>query len=210
MASHVNKTPTPPDVGKKRERTRAALIEAALAVAEEKGFVAANLDEIAARAGMTKGAIYSNFGGKTDLMLAAAQSRSAAFAPAYTPGASLDVHMGQVAQAIVQMLPSIQKAARLQADFQVFLLQEPELRAKLAREMTAGLHALIGLVAEHHREELRISPEQFVMAAQALSLGFAHQSMQTPGLVTEGTVLAAFEALTAGAKQSMPPPSSGS
>ena len=190
------------ETGKKRERTRAALIEAALKVVEEKGFVSASLGEIAARANMTKGAIYSNFGGTTDLMLAVVRSRSGSFSPAYEPGASLDVHLGQVAKAIVQMLPAIQKAARLQADFQVFLQREPELRAKLTEEMTVGLQALIGLVAEHHGDELRISPTQFIMAAQALSLGFAHQSMQTPELVTENAVIAAFGALAMGAKKS--------
>ena len=193
------------ETGKKRKRTRAALIEAALEVVEEKGFVSASLGEIAARANMTKGAIYSNFGGKTDLMLAVVRSRSGSFAPAYEPGASLDVHLSQVAKAIVQMLPAIQKAARLQADFQVFLQREPELRAKLTEEMTVGLQALIGLVAEHHGDELRMTPAQFIMTAQALGLGFAHQSMQTPELVTENTVIAAFGALALGAKKAAPP-----
>lgn len=200
----MNENPPASETGKKRERTRAALIEAALAVVEERGFVSASLDEIAARASMTKGAIYSNFGGKTDLMLAAARSCSGSFAPAYEPGASLEAHLGQVAKAIVQMLPAIQRAARLQADFQVFLQSEPELRAKLSEEMTVGLEALIGLVAQHHGDELRLSPAQFIMAAQALSLGFAHQSMQTPELVTESTVVAAFEALAMGSKKATP------
>ena len=57
--------------GGKRERTRAALVAAALAIVREKGFAAASLDEIAARAGMTKGAIHSNFAGKAVLLLAA-------------------------------------------------------------------------------------------------------------------------------------------
>ena len=48
--------------GGKRERTRAALVAATLAVVAERGFAGASLDEIAARAGMTKGAVYSNFG----------------------------------------------------------------------------------------------------------------------------------------------------
>lgn len=197
----MNKNFTKPETGRKRERTRAALITAALEIAVEKGFVSASLDEIANRAGMTKGAIYSNFGGKTDLMLAAVRSISGAFAPSYEPGATFDVHIRQVANTIVQMLPAIQKAARLQADFQVFLQSEPELRAKITQETTKGLQELIRLVAEHHGDELRMSPDQFVMAAQALSMGLAHQSIQTPALVTDSTVLSAFEALAIGAKK---------
>jgi len=187
--------------GAKRERTRATLIGAALAVIEEKGFVAASLDEIAWRAGMTKGAIYSNFGSKADLMLAAARSRTVAFAPDYAPGASLEVHLAQVAQAVAAMLPAMQKTARLHADFQVFLQGEPGLRAKIAEETTNALQELIRLVGLRHGDELRMSPAQFVVTAQALAVGLAHQSMQTPELVTESTILGAFHALAIGAKR---------
>ena len=54
----------------KRERTRRKLIETTLALVAERGFASVSLAEIAARAGMTTGAIYSNFGSKDDLMLA--------------------------------------------------------------------------------------------------------------------------------------------
>src|SRR5690349_13076589 len=62
--------------GGKRERTRARLIQATLELAAEKGLAGASLDAIAARAGMTKGAIYSNFTGRADLIVAARASKS--------------------------------------------------------------------------------------------------------------------------------------
>jgi AcrR family transcriptional regulator len=54
----------------KRAQTRAALLDAAERLWAERGIRGASLDEIAAQAGMTKGAVYSNFTGKTDLILA--------------------------------------------------------------------------------------------------------------------------------------------
>jgi AcrR family transcriptional regulator len=51
-------------------RTRADLIAAAREVFLARGFHAATLEEIAERAGYTKGAVYSNFAGKDDLFLA--------------------------------------------------------------------------------------------------------------------------------------------
>ena len=51
-------------------RTRDGLIAAAREVFLERGFHPATLDEIAERAGYTKGAVYSNFAGKDDLFLA--------------------------------------------------------------------------------------------------------------------------------------------
>ena len=53
---------------RRRQLTRDALIAAAAEVFTEKGFQAASLDEIADAAGFTKGAIYSNFGSKEDLL----------------------------------------------------------------------------------------------------------------------------------------------
>lgn len=183
----------------KRARTRAALIDAALNVIEEKGFVAASLDEIAARAGMTKGAIYSNFAGKAELMLAAARSKAPVFAPAYEPGAGLHEQLRRVAGSVATMLPSIQKSATLQAQFQLYLQGQPRLRTRIAREMTSGLRSLMGLVAEHHAAELGVTAETLVMTLQAASLGLAHQSMATPQLVSEATILAAFDVIARGA-----------
>ena len=54
----------------RRAQTRAALLDAAERLWAQRGIRGASLDEIAAQAGMTKGAVYSNFAGKTDLILA--------------------------------------------------------------------------------------------------------------------------------------------
>src|SRR5215472_4299618 len=56
--------------GDKRDRTRAALVRAAAEVIGEKGWDRTSLDEVAARAGMTRGAIYGNFKHREDLFLA--------------------------------------------------------------------------------------------------------------------------------------------
>lgn len=54
----------------RREQTRSALLAAAERLWAERGIHGASLDDIAAAAGLTKGAVYSNFAGKTDLLLA--------------------------------------------------------------------------------------------------------------------------------------------
>ena len=46
---------------RKRPVTRGRVLAAAAAVVAEKSFQRASLDEIAARAGLTKGAVYSSF-----------------------------------------------------------------------------------------------------------------------------------------------------
>ncbi|WP_433464647.1 TetR/AcrR family transcriptional regulator [Spirillospora sp. CA-128828] len=54
----------------RREQTRTALLTAAARLWADRGIHGASLDDIAAAAGLTKGAVYSNFAGKTDLLLA--------------------------------------------------------------------------------------------------------------------------------------------
>lgn len=50
-----------------REQTRERLLEASHAVFVQKGYVLASVEDIAAAAGYTRGAFYSNFGDKTEL-----------------------------------------------------------------------------------------------------------------------------------------------
>ena len=52
------------------EKTRQAVIESALDVFSERGYAKATFDEIAARAGFTKGAVYWYFRNKADLVAA--------------------------------------------------------------------------------------------------------------------------------------------
>ena len=56
-------------------RTRAALVDAAAFVFAARGFEGATMDEIAAEAGFTRGAVYSNFADKADLFLAVLDER---------------------------------------------------------------------------------------------------------------------------------------
>lgn len=189
------------DAGGKRARTRDALITAALAVAEEKGFLAASLDEIAARAGMSKGAIYSNFRGKTELMAAAAERRSLRLAPDYEPGAPLKVQLQAIARAVVSLLPKARGLERLNAEFQIYVLAEPELRAQVAAHTVALLDAGAESLARGYGDRLAMLPRQLAVTIQCLSLGFIYQHQVTPEEVTEPVILAAFEALAEGAER---------
>ena len=60
---------------RRRELTRRHLMDAAAAVFARDGFYGASLDDVAAAAGFTKGAVYSNFAGKDDLFLAVFEDR---------------------------------------------------------------------------------------------------------------------------------------
>ncbi|MFD6951146.1 TetR family transcriptional regulator [Nocardiopsis sp. TSRI0078] len=62
-------TPDQPMSGR-RETTRRRLFEAAVTLISEQGYGATTVDEIAERAGVAKGTVYYNFGGKGELYAA--------------------------------------------------------------------------------------------------------------------------------------------
>jgi len=189
----------PSRTGGKRQRTRDALIEAALAVAEKKGFLAASLDEVAAHAGMSKGAIYSNFQGKADLMACAARRRSLRLAPDYQPGAPLKAQMQAIARAVAALLPRARGLERLNADFQIYVLSEPELRGQVAALHASQLDEGAQTLAREYGVALALAPRDLAVTIQSLVLGFIYQHQITPDEVTEAVIVAAFEVLADGA-----------
>ena len=68
---------------RRRELTRFALLDAATEIFSRRGYAAASLDEIAATAGFTRGAITFNFGSKEDLFLAVIERHNEALLAAY-------------------------------------------------------------------------------------------------------------------------------
>jgi AcrR family transcriptional regulator len=58
------------DRSERRAQTRGRLLEAAARVYARRGFAGATLEEVAAEAGFTKGAVYGHFGSKENLLLA--------------------------------------------------------------------------------------------------------------------------------------------
>ncbi len=61
----------------RQEHTRSCLLEAAGRVFARRGLTAASVDEVAADAGFTKGAVYANFGSKEELFLEMLDARFA-------------------------------------------------------------------------------------------------------------------------------------
>jgi AcrR family transcriptional regulator len=87
MAEHFSDPSFRFPKGGKRDRTRAQLIEAAAQVIGEKGYDRVTLEEVAARAGMTRGAIYGNFKNREELILAVVGTRWQPIIPDWSPEA---------------------------------------------------------------------------------------------------------------------------
>src|SRR5271163_5060003 len=57
------------------EETQAKILDAALAIFSEQGFEKTQLDEVAARAGYSRGAIYAHYASKEELFLELMEQR---------------------------------------------------------------------------------------------------------------------------------------
>lgn len=107
-----------------REHTRTALLDAAAEVFDERGFASASVDDIARRAGFTRGAFYSNFTDKTELAVRMCERRIEAFERSELDdilAADEDDRLAATARALVDNEPPIGVAlmlelARLGAD----------------------------------------------------------------------------------------------
>src|ERR1700689_3206161 len=126
MPKQTNKTALLRDGGGKRDRTRAKLIAATAAVIGEKGYDRASLEEIAARAGMTRGAVYGNFKNKEELFLALIGTRWKPIVPPFKPRASFKQQMRILGKPVAKEARARQSQAAAATAFQLYILtQEP-------------------------------------------------------------------------------------
>jgi AcrR family transcriptional regulator len=182
--------------GGKRERTRARLIEAAAQIIGEKGYERVTLEEVAARVGMTRGAIYGNFKNREELILAVVGTRWQPIAPAWQPGAPLSVQLRLLGEAVVTAAPARRAQAIGAISFQQYALTHEDLRERLVKANAAiyrlAAQALLQVVPA---SELPMPADQFVRVLHALTDGLLFLRFLTPELITDEVIIAAFEAL---------------
>lgn len=185
-----------PKVSAKRARTRARLIEAAAQAIGEKGFRGTTLDEVAARAGLTKGAIYGNFESKEDLFLAVVEAGRTRAGPTFEKGLTLRQQMRRLGERVAAIAPGAQARAAMTVELELYALTHDAMRLRLNAAHDEARRRSI----EHVRETmgdltLPTTPEAFVILMNALIGGILHQRFMNPALVTDEVIIAAFEAL---------------
>jgi AcrR family transcriptional regulator len=121
---------------KSTARTRQRLLDAAAEVFAERGFAGASIDEIAVRAGHTKGAVYSNFTGKDDLFIALIDSHLTLEAAEIDDGfdSVTDVAglLGRLRSADVMPTHGDRTRFLLFSEFRLYALRHPDVARRLA------------------------------------------------------------------------------
>jgi AcrR family transcriptional regulator len=181
--------------GDKRDRTRAALLEAARELVREKGYDRTTLEEVAARAGMTTGAIYGNFKNRDDLFLALGQAYWPPVKPEIPPGATFADAMQAMARATIAAVDDRAPVAVGRLTGLAYTLQNAELRARV-RDFTKGSYeAGAEWLRAFEAEELPMPADRLVRVIHCLIEGLVMQRILTPELCPDEVFYAAFGAL---------------
>jgi AcrR family transcriptional regulator len=182
--------------GDKRKRTRDALIQAAAEVIGEKGWDRTSLEEVASRAGMTRGAIYGNFKHREDLYLAVVRTRWKPVIPPLAPGTPFAEYMHALGRAVAAAAPERRAQAVGALSFMLYAITHEEMRARV-QQMNAEIYraGTERMEQAFQQEELPMAPELLVRVLHALSDGLTFLRFLTPELITDKVVIAAFEAL---------------
>jgi AcrR family transcriptional regulator len=147
----------PLTLDRRRQLTREYLLQAAAQVFAQRGFHAATLDEVAAAAGFTKGAVYSNFKNKEDLFLALLED-------AYTRELTAlketiahsdippEARIGDFVALVGREFDRVPNMGALYLEFHLYALRNPAARARLNELEQEDIRA-IAEILEAEREE---------------------------------------------------------
>jgi AcrR family transcriptional regulator len=165
-------TPSRLSRAERKQQTRAALLAAARSVVARRGMQAATHEEIASEAGLTIGAIYSNFTSKADLMAALWGEVAAHSNVMLEERATLSECLEALAHRLVRAVDEDPESVDLQLEFQLYAIRVPEARNRRLPYWEAGHQAhaaVLERVAARSGEPLPAPARDFAEAVSGLA-----------------------------------------
>ncbi|HLI73355.1 MAG TPA: TetR/AcrR family transcriptional regulator [Acidimicrobiales bacterium] len=181
---------------RRRRQTREYLLQAAEQVFATRGFHGASLDEVAAVAGFTKGAVYSNFKNKEDLFLAlmefhAEQQMDALRSALAESEVTGDDDLGRFAALIRSQFSDWGTWGRLSEEFRLYAMRNDEARAALARKEQQDIDAIAQLIEaerKRHGYDIDEPPVHLARIVVALTSGLFGMRLIDPDAVDDALV----------------------
>lgn len=181
-----------PTRDEKKAKTRRELLDAAAAVFAERGFVAASLDQVAERAGLAKGAVYSNFSSKEELFLSLLDEHLYEQLETIASLVDRDTAMRDQASEAGSLFMEFVAAERgwflLWFEFTIYLARNPALQKRYGPRygaLRAATAAVIEQVATQHGIKLTMPAEHLAIAFFALGDGMALQKLMNDDVPDE-------------------------
>jgi AcrR family transcriptional regulator len=201
--SRLAATAVPARLGRAESQaaTRASVLVAAEAAFVERGYDRAGIEEIAARAGFTKGAVYSNFGSKEELFLEVSNERDARLSAPLLEGLAAATDIEDCMTALDSWYRTTvdddRAWALATAEFTLTALRKPDLHERLKAQHREARGAIAWLLAERTAavgHVLPTDPEALAEVVMALGNGLAI-SHAIDEEIEPGLFLPAFRAL---------------
>jgi AcrR family transcriptional regulator len=175
----------------RREQTRRELLSAAEACFVGRGFHASSVDEVAERAGYTKGAVYSNFASKEDLFFAVYERRVEQVLTEVVPGlrqAGAQQALDWLATSTIERRDRDDGWLAVFLEFWAHVLRHPELRERFAAIHARFLEPLaegVRALAEDRGLALPrdLTVDQVVLAWNAMEIGLGLERLTQPQTV---------------------------
>ncbi|MCC8246714.1 TetR/AcrR family transcriptional regulator [Saccharothrix luteola] len=162
-----------------QRRTHEHLLAAGREVFLRRGFIAATVEEIAADAGYTRGAVYKHFGGKEGLWLAIIEADAATHLRQLRDALAQATGRDDLIAALTPLGPAAEAAAKWSAAAAEVLAataQQPETAPLIAALQQRHDEEVVALLTEH-AQRLRLDPamplHQAVVMLGALGIGLA-------------------------------------
>lgn len=188
-----------------KARTRRRLMDAAAAVFTRRGMREASIDEIAERAGYTKGAFYANFRSKEDLFLAMLDERFAQnlerIEAVVRSDRPLEQQAREGASDFIRWISDDPEWERLFFEFAAHATRDEAFRGELVTRYRA-LRERMGEIYGQRADELGIEPPIAVGDLStmifAMANGIAMQKLLEPESVPDGLYPAMLETFLTG------------
>lgn len=170
---------------RRRQQTRDVLIASAAEVFAERGFDGTSLEEVAERAGFTRGAIYKNFAGKEELFFAVIEHLNEQVIDAFravapTSGNAEDWDFSRLAEMWRASVDVYDELFAIGVEFQLYVLRNPAARER----------------AVTHRRKTRVLVAEFIANFAAR----AGVTLRLPASTLAAIILAAADGLTFAAR----------
>jgi AcrR family transcriptional regulator len=180
-----------------RAEVRRRLLDAAAEVFAHRGYEAARLDEIAAAAGFTKGAVYSNFAGKPALFaaLVAQEARTELAIGSREVGAHPGHTLDGIAEAFATRIAGTDTRSRLAVEVAQQAAHDPAVRevyVEVRRALRAELAAALTEGGAARGLEPTVSIDRIALTLAALRLGLALEHGADPDQVDRAAVAGAL------------------
>ena len=194
-----------PSREEQKAKTRQALLAAAADVIAKHGIEAASLDRIAEHAGLTKGAVYSNFASKEDLLFVLSDTLGTAIDPHDVLGgdAPFDEQLAELGRVVARTAPTVSRTEwRLQLELLQYGLRNERVRERLVGEESTMLEEAGPWLEEAARAQgwdLPVTGADLLTLLSALSVGLALKQALNPSAVSEDLFARAFALLAGGA-----------